>query len=222
MSDPTAATPTRAAPPSGPRPKYKRKLSNYLLDKKLQLRYVIVVTLLSGIIAGVLGFMIFDQQRQSTESIESDLQELVNNTEDVQNITGDYESEDRMLVYTMVVAGVGLVVILSLFLVVMTHKVAGPLFKTSIYFDRMAEGRLSVVTPLRRGDMLQDFFAKFKDTHDSIRARAAADVEAMTNVAKALRESRDKAAYSGEAHAKLIEELDLFDAHLAQRKKQLV
>jgi hypothetical protein len=217
LSDPTAATPT-----AGPRPKYKRKLSNYLLDKKLQLRYVVVVTLLSGIIAGVLGFMIFDQQRKSTESIEEDLQELVNNTEDVQNITGDYESEDRMLVYTMVGAGVGLVVILSLFLVVMTHKVAGPLFKTSIYFDRMAEGRLSVVTPLRRGDMLQDFFAKFKDAHDAMRARSLSDVEAMTLAVQALREARNKADYRGEAHGKLIEELDLLDKHLVQRKKQLV
>ncbi len=30
----------------GGRPKYKRKLSNYLLDKKLQLRYVLLVTIL--------------------------------------------------------------------------------------------------------------------------------------------------------------------------------
>jgi predicted transcriptional regulator len=210
LSDPTAI--------GAVRPKYKRKLSNYLLDKKLQLRYVIVVTLLSGIIAGVLGFMIFDQQRKSTESIEEDLQELVNDTEDVQNITGDYESQDRMLVYTMVGAGVGLVVILSLFLLVMTHKVAGPLFKTSIYFDRMAEGRLSAVTPLRRGDMLQDFFTKFKDTHDSIRARGAADVEAMTHAVAKLREARS----SDPRGAALVEELDLLEAHLAQRKKQLV
>jgi hypothetical protein len=52
-------------PSAGPRPNYKRKLANFLLDKKLQLRYVIVITLLSGMIAGALGVLIFDQQRQS-------------------------------------------------------------------------------------------------------------------------------------------------------------
>jgi predicted transcriptional regulator len=214
-SDPSAALGPGA---SG---RYKRKLSNYLIDKKLQLRYILVVTLLSGIIAGALGFMIYDQRHQSTMSIESDLDELVQNAEDIKSITGDYETEDRVLVYKMVGAGIGLVVILSLYLVIMTHKVAGPLFKTSIYFERMAEGRLTVVTPLRRGDMLQDFFEKFKDMHDAVRQRAIDDVAAMEKAIAALRESRNQGDYRGEAHTVLNEELEKLEAHLATRKKNL-
>lgn len=214
-SDPSAAIGPGA---SG---RYKRKLSNYLIDKKLQLRYILVVTLLSGIIAGALGFMIYDQRHQSTMSIESDLEELVQNAEDIKSITGDYETEDRILVYKMVGAGVGLVIILSLYLVIMTHKVAGPLFKTSIYFERMAEGRLTVVTPLRRGDMLQDFFEKFKDMHDTVRQRAIDDVAAMEKAVAALRESRNQGDYRGEAQTALNEELEKLEAHLATRKKNL-
>jgi methyl-accepting chemotaxis protein len=214
LSDPSALGP-------GASQRYKRKLSNYLIDKKLQLRYILVVTLLSGVIAGALGFMIYDQRHQSTMSIESDLEELVQNADDIKAITGDYESEDRVLVYKMVGAGIGLVIILSLYLVIMTHKVAGPLFKTSIYFDRMAEGRLTVVTPLRRGDMLQDFFEKFKDMHDTVRQRALDDVAAMEQAIAALRESRNQGDYRGEAHAALNEELEKLEAHLAQRKKNL-
>ncbi|MBA2540412.1 MAG: hypothetical protein H0V17_12300, partial [Deltaproteobacteria bacterium] len=187
MSDPTAAG---LGP--GASQRYKRRLSNYLLDKKLQLRYILVVTILSGIIAGSLGWMIYNQRHTSTLSIEDDLQALVEDADDIKAITGDYESEDRMLVYKMVGAGIGLVVILSLYLVIMTHKVAGPLFKTSIYFDRMAQGRLSVVTPLRRGDMLQDFFEKFKDMHDAVRQRAIDDVAAMEKAVQTLRESRNQ------------------------------
>ena len=67
---------TTAAPGGGPRPKYKRKLSNYLLDKKLQLRYVLLVTILSGVIAGALGYLIYQQKRAASESIEKDLQAL--------------------------------------------------------------------------------------------------------------------------------------------------
>lgn len=217
MSDPTAATPS----PAGPRPRYKRKLSNFLLDKKLQLRYIVVITLLSGLIAGALGALIFDQRRRSTQSIEQDLQELVQDKQEVQSITGDYEDEDRMLVYEMVGAGVGLVVVLSLFLLVMTHKVAGPLYKTSLYFDRMAEGRLGVVTPLRHGDMLQDFFSSFKEMHDAVRARALSDVEAMEHAAAALRAAGNSSDYRGEAWGKVVDQLDQLDAHVAERKKQL-
>ena len=148
-------------------------------------------------------------------------QELVTDADDIKSITGDYENEDRMLVYTMVGAGVGLVVILSLYLVIMTHKVAGPLFKTSIYFDRMAQGRLTVVTPLRRGDMLQDFFEKFKEMHDAVRQRAIDDVAAMETAANALREARNQGDYRGDGHNQLSEELDKLYAHLTTRKKNL-
>jgi predicted transcriptional regulator len=220
LSDPTAANLGPGASSPGHQ-RYKRKLSNYLLDKKLQLRYILVVTILSGIIAGALGFMIYDQRHQSTQSIEDDLQELVPDAEDIKSITGDYETEDRVLVYKMVGAGIGLVVILSLYLVIMTHKVAGPLFKTSIYFDRMAQGRLSVVTPLRRGDMLQDFFEKFKDMHDAVRQRAIDDVDAMEKALATLRESRNKGDYRGESHQAFNEELEKLEQHLAARKKQL-
>jgi hypothetical protein len=223
LSDPTAAGlgPGASSPGHRPGGRYKRKLSNYLLDKKLQLRYILVVTILSGIIAGALGWMIYDQRHTSTQSIEEDLQALVPDAEDIKAITGDYESEDRMLVYKMVAAGIGLVVILSLYLVIMTHKVAGPLFKTSIYFDRMAQGRLSVVTALRRGDMLQDFYEKFKDMHDAVRQRAIDDVAAMEKALVALRESRNQGDYRGDAHQAFNEELEKFEQHLEARKKQL-
>jgi nitrogen fixation/metabolism regulation signal transduction histidine kinase len=209
LSDPTAASPT---PEVTGRARHKRRLSNYLLDPKLQLRYVVVITLLSVAITGVLGFMIFDQQRTSTERIEADLQELVGDQTDVASITSDYEQQDRMLVVTMFVAGSALILILSLFVVIMTHRVAGPLFKTSHYFDEMAEGKLSVVTPLRRGDMLQDFFANFKDMHDVVRARTVEDVERMRAAAAALREAKG---------AELGAALDELERHLATRARQL-
>ncbi|HEU0032521.1 MAG TPA: hypothetical protein VFQ53_17940 [Kofleriaceae bacterium] len=225
MSDPIASTATSATPQNGGgRPvRHKRKLANYLLDKQLQLRYILVVTLLSGLIAGSLGYMIYQQRAQSTASIEADLQELVKggDDEDVEKITGDYERQDRELVYKMVGVGLGLVVILSLYLLIMTHKVAGPLFKVSNYFDRMAEGRLGVVTALRRGDMLQDFYTNFKVMHDAVRGRALADVAVMDGALNALRAARNQADYRGEAQSKLSDELDQFEQHIAKRKSLL-
>ncbi len=216
---------TTAAPGDGPRPKYKRKLSNYLLDKKLQLRYVLLVTILSGVIAGALGYLIYQQKRAASESIEKDLQALTHADaaqEDFQEtVASGLESEDRALVYRMVGVGVGLVVILSLYLLIMTHKVAGPLFKVSMYFDRMAVGRLGVVTPLRQGDMLQDFYTNFKDMHDAVRARAVADHATLDSALTTLREAKSKADYRGEAQSKLDEALDELQKHLAERKKNL-
>jgi methyl-accepting chemotaxis protein len=214
LSDPTAATP--GLPPSAPRPRYRRRLSNYLLDKKLQLRYVLVVTILSGTIASALGFLIYQQHRAASESIEQDLKVLMQKSSQdgfQEEIASDLESGDRQLIYKMVLIGIGLVMILSLYLVVMTHRVAGPLFKISTYFDRMAEGKFGKVTPLREGDLLQDFFAQFKAMHESVRVRAVADADAMERALRALRE--------GPAGEALAAELDALDQHVAQLRKQL-
>ena len=215
MSDPTAAT--GLATPA-PRTKHQRKLSNYMLDKSLQLRYVLFVTILSAIIAGALGYMIYDQRRMASESIERDLQVLTqadaSHQEFQEQVASGLESDDQMLIYKMIAVGIGLVIILSAYLVIMTHKVAGPLFKVSMYFEQMAEGRLGTVTPLRRGDMLQDFFGDFKAMHESLRARATADVEIMERASGTLR------AAAGDAR-QLDDALAVLDAHVVQRKKQL-
>ena len=217
MSDPTAATGAPSSP--APRPKYKRKLSNYLLDKRLQLRYVLLVTVLSGVISGSLGYLIYQQRHAASESIERDLAALTQDDKSLQEfrdqVSSGMASEDRALIYKMVGVGVGLVVILSFYLVLMTHKVAGPLYKVSMYFDRMAEGRLGNVTALRKGDMLQDFFGNFREMHETVRNRLQSDLITMESATQAL---RMKAGGDG----KLGEALDVMDKHLTARKKQLL
>ncbi|HEU4733509.1 MAG TPA: hypothetical protein VFT22_36700 [Kofleriaceae bacterium] len=221
MSDPTAAT---GLPSSATHARHHRKLSNYLLDKNLQLRYVLFVTILSAVIAGALGYMIYDQRRTASESIERDLKVLTradaSHQEFQEQVASGLESDDQMLVYEMVAVGLGLVIILSAYLVIMTHKVAGPLFKISMYFDQMASGRLGPVTPLRRGDMLQDFFGDFKAMHESVRERSVADVQAMERALTQLRDARARAEY-GEARGKLDDALEALERHIAQRRKQL-
>jgi methyl-accepting chemotaxis protein len=216
LSDPTAAT---GLPSPVPRSKHQRKLSNYLLDKNLQLRYILLVTLLSAMISGALGYMIYDQSRLASESIERDLQVLTVGDTSRQEFTSILAGKDQALVYEMVGLGLGLVVILSAYLVIMTHKVAGPLFKVSTYFEQMAEGRLGVVTPLRRGDMLQDFFGEFKAMHESLRTRAQADVAALERAMAALRDARGEADAAG--RGKLDDALTALDQHIAGRKKQI-
>ena len=52
---------------------YKRKFSNYLLNKELQLRYVVFVTLLSAIISGSLGYLIWRQENIATKTVDNDI-----------------------------------------------------------------------------------------------------------------------------------------------------
>ena len=111
-------TPKTAAP--APRQPYKRKLSNFMLDKKLQLRYVLLVTVLSAMISGSLGYLIYHQRHAASASIDSDLAALTqtdSSFSDVKTqVAEDNAHDDRMLVYKMAGVGIGLVLILSAYL----------------------------------------------------------------------------------------------------------
>lgn len=166
-----------------------RKLSNYLIDKRLQLRYIIVVTLVSALIAGTLGFLIYKQEHDASAKLEQGLAELAGNDASLaeygHEFAADIAQRDRTLVFEMVGIGLGLTVILSGFLLIMTHKVAGPLYKVGLYMERMADGRLGTITPLRRGDMLQDFYTQFREAHDAVRDRLRGDADVMARFADA-------------------------------------
>jgi hypothetical protein len=206
-------TPKGGGGDQGARP--KRKLSNYMLDRRLQLRYILLVTILSGVIAGSLGFLIYEQKAASVDSIDRAIAALTTDDAFRNDTVAELRSEDRAVIYEMVGVGLGLVVILSAYLLIMTHKVAGPLYKVSAYFDRMAEGRLGNVTALRRGDMLQDFFGNFREMHDAVRTRLQAEAAAMENAITGLR------ARAG-GDGRLAEALDALGRHVEQRKKQLL
>ena len=80
---------------------------------------------------------------------------------------------------------------------------------------------LTETTPLRRGDMLQDFYSTFKDMHDEVRARAQADMGAMEKALQTLRDAQNQGDYRGEARGKLTEALDALEKHVADRKGKL-
>jgi hypothetical protein len=209
-------------PPSSQRPRYKRRLSNLLLDKRLQLRYVLLVTILSAAIAGTLGYMIFNQMHLASDDVVNEF--LANAERDKDDPesramwldeANDMRGRDRDLILKMAGVGVGLVVILSLYLVIMTHKVAGPLHKVTLYFDKMTAGKLGHVTPLRKGDMLTDFYDGFRDMHGAVRSRLQADLGSMQ---KFLDACQAAGVDRGDALGKEIEKLE---KHATERKTAL-
>jgi hypothetical protein len=210
--------PGATPPPNAPRTKHKRRLSNYLLDKKLQLRYVLLVTALSAVISGALGTLIYQQMHLASEDVANNLKALGDDEEDddfQKQIADDMERRDQRLIWQMGGVGIGLVVILSAYLVLMTHKVAGPLYKVSHYFDKMAAGKMGNVTPLRRGDMLTDFYDGFRDMHGAVRSRLQKEATSMQTLVDAFK------AAGVEGNGELGKAIDGLATHVAERKKAL-
>ncbi len=83
------------------------------------------------------------------------------------------------LVWMMVGISALMGVALALLGVLVTHRVAGPIYVMSHYISVLARGRYPIMRPLRRSDELKDFFERFQRAVETLRSREAEEAEAL-------------------------------------------
>ena len=183
----TEATPV--APPAGPTSTFagKRQLRNFLLDR-MQLRYTGIIVLISATLTAGLGYFVFRNAREASETVKVTLLEKADDPATLRLIQERFDSGDRAMLLLLVGFGIVLCIALGLFGIVVTHKVAGPLFKISHSFAAVRDGHLKQLRQLRRGDQLQDFFEHYKEMLESLRVRTGEEVATLTRVIAALEE----------------------------------
>ena len=166
-------------------PQHKRHLKNFLLDKSYQLRYTAVIVLISAALTTGLGFLVVSKAREATRTIEPGLALL--DEETAGRVKEDLRASDRNIM--LAIAGFGVVFCVAMmgYGIVITHKVAGPLFKLSTYLNHIRDGKIGKVYDLRKGDQLHAFFSVFKEMHTALVKRTQDEIAAL-----------DKAIASGE------------------------
>ena len=100
-------------------------------------------------------------------------------------LTGKIKSLEHgreLILWVLIGTGLLLVVGLAMYGIKMTHKVAGPLFKVSLYLAKMKDGRYDKVWNLRKGDQLVDFYDHFKTAHAGVVQMQKADIEKIKGV----------------------------------------
>jgi hypothetical protein len=125
-------------------------------------------------------------------------------------LQGQFAASDRWVLWGIIGFGVVLVISISAVGILITHKVAGPLFKITSFFGRVRENRLGAIpTSLRKGDELQEFYGSFRDMHLALRAKVEEDVRTIGDAVAALE-------VGGTAGQKGLEEL----RQLRRRKEE--
>ena len=123
-----------------------------------------------------------------------------------ENVAAYYECELRQaarldelehgraqILWVLIGACVTLVLGLAIYGIKMTHKVAGPLYKISLYMGKMRDGRYDKVYNLRKGDQLVDFYEHFKHAHQGVVELEKADIERL----RAFLAAADEAGVAG-------------------------
>jgi hypothetical protein len=166
-----------AAP--GPRPVYKRKVRNYLLDVGLQLRYTATIVVVAIFLTAGLGFKMYQATRDVSKVI---LWTSLVDPSSADELQKQFANSDRVVLWGIVGFGVVLILSISAVGILITHKVAGPLHKIASFYGRVRDNRLGPVPAnLRKGDELQEFYSAFREMHQSLRGRAEDDVRVLAN-----------------------------------------
>ncbi|MDD9936025.1 MAG: hypothetical protein OXT09_20605 [Myxococcales bacterium] len=178
-------TPRTAHPP--------RRIRNFLLEPKFQLKYTGMVVGVTVVVAAVLGHYAYQYSTGQTQLLNIERMEAVieQGGEPDQQFIADLESYAREADQRVAMAILGGIMVLALALgltgIVVTHRLVGPSYRLRRLIGDVRRGRLVVEGGLRKGDELQDVFEAFKAMVDSLRSSRTeyiSDLESMIEGAR--------------------------------------
>jgi hypothetical protein len=154
------------------------------LDVGLQLRYTATIVIVAVFLTAGLGFKMYQATRDVSKVI---LWTSLVDPASAEELQAQFSNSDRVVLWGIVGFGIVLVLSIGAVGILITHKVAGPLYKIASYFGRMRDNRLgSTPASLRKGDELQGFYSAFREMHQAIRERTEDDVRVIGNAITAL------------------------------------
>ncbi len=155
----------------------KRRLRNYLLDKRFQLKYTGMVVGVTLVVASILGALAYRESQGQTEAMQVQLAMQPDlDPQAVASLEAFGKERDRQILVGIVGGIAALVIALALTGIVVTHKMVGPAYKMRLLLAKVAAGHLRVDGGLRKGDELQDVFAAFNEMVTALRTRQSSEI----------------------------------------------
>ncbi len=146
---------------------YSRR--NFLVDRAFQLKYTAIMVVVGAAITVLFGAMMYQAHVDATQmmGLPDKFQQVV------------ISRYDNRLLYIVAAIAVVMSCALAVFGVLVTHRVAGPVYIIGRYLQTLGDGQFPAMRPLRQGDELKDFFRLFQETVDQIRSRESSDVATL-------------------------------------------
>lgn len=178
------ASTAQAVPQQGPPP--KRRLRNYLLDARFQLKYTGMVVAVTLVVATILGTVAYQQSHAQTEMMTINLAMAGETAEFIEQTAR--EADQQLLIQILVGISI-LVVSLGVTGIVVTHRVVGPAFKMKSLFRHVSDGHLKLYGRLREGDELQDVFLEFERMIERLRSNQREEISQLESAIGRAREA---------------------------------
>ncbi len=121
--------------------------------------------------------------------LEADAASIARQAEELRLQSKELEEQQRALLVGIVVALLLLVVALGVAGIVVTHKVAGPIYKMKRLLKQVGEGQLVMRERLRKGDELVHFFETFEKMVNDLRRRQSSEIAKVDLILQRLEEA---------------------------------
>jgi hypothetical protein len=132
----------------------------FVVDRRFQYKYTAILAGIGTTISALFGVLMYLAHREALEALAT-----------TSPLAFAVEERSATLLWLIVGMATLMAVSLALFGVLVTHRVAGPVYVMSQFVAVLARGRYPTMRPLRRHDELRDFFDRFQHAIDALRAR---------------------------------------------------
>ena len=123
----------------------KRQIRNFLIDSRFQLRWVFRVIFTISFIVSVMGYLLYRTVADATDQMLAEKLEDIELTPAAINAFIQQSHNDKFTtLWILIITLCSLVVVLSFATIVITHKVAGPVYKMRRVFASISGDNASV------------------------------------------------------------------------------
>ncbi|MGZ6143527.1 MAG: hypothetical protein ACXWLM_09315 [Myxococcales bacterium] len=161
----------------------KRRLRNYLLDAKLQLRLASYLMGVGVALSLGLGWLLWRAYRETSRVI------ALGDPDSGDSIGLALANEDRVRIIVIGVILFGVFLCLLGSALVVSHRIAGPAFAIARTCRQVGEGNLTPPRPLRPRDLLVELGGEVAKMVEALRAREVRERDAALSAAAALRDA---------------------------------
>jgi hypothetical protein len=159
--------------PSSPSPRRR-----FLVDRGFQLKYALFMAGAGLVVAAVFGLWLHQAHAQAISLLHPD-----------DRTRALIAQSDRLLMAAFAGIALLLAAALGLLGVVITHRVAGPVFVMGHYLTVLSQGRFPRMRTLRRSDELKGFFRVFIEAVEAMKKREARHVAVLEETLVRIRAS---------------------------------
>jgi hypothetical protein len=155
-----------------------RHRRQFLVDRGFQLKYALLFAAAGLFVAVVFGLWLHQAHVQATALLAPDAE-----------TRALVVRSDRVLLAAFAAIALLLAAALGLLGVIVTHRVAGPVFVMGHYLRVLAEGRFPRMRTLRRSDELKEFFRTFLEAVETMKVREARHAAVLEDAVARMREA---------------------------------